>query len=143
MGLLTLGLALAASVGCSGGLKCVPVTGSVKVGEKAPEGVLVTLVPSGGKDDPTARPTGIVNADGTFALSTYDAANRAAVKGAPPGTYKVIFTWYPLHRPGEPSDPSAKPSVDKLGGRYADPERSTFEVTIKDEPTELGVIRLK
>ncbi|HEX4612403.1 MAG TPA: hypothetical protein VH092_29685 [Urbifossiella sp.] len=143
-GLAGIGLVLVASAGCSGGVKCVPVTGSLKVNDKPPEGLLVTLVPTGGNPDPTARPSGLVGADGTYTLSTYDAAARAVIKGAPPGTYKVILSWLPLRRPGDAVDPnpSGKPPADKLGGRYLSPELSTFEVTVKDEPTELALIKV-
>ena len=145
-GLLTLGLVLAASVGCSrSGAKCVPATGTLKVNDKPPEGLLVTLVPASGKDDPSARPSGIVGADGTYELSTYDAATRTPTKGAPPGKYKVILSWLPPKRPGDPVDPNptGRPPVDKLGGRYLDPDRSRYEVTVGDEPTELAPIHLK
>ena len=147
--LLALGLVLAASVGCSdSSLKCVPVTGSLLVHDKAPEGLLVTLVPAGGKDDPSSRPSGVVGADGTYTLSTYDAATRTAVKGAPPGTYKVIFSWLPEGRPGDPVDPDPtgrRPAskLGKLSGQYLSPERSLYEVTVGDEPTELAPIHLR
>lgn len=141
-GWLTLVLMLAGSMGCSGGVKCVPVSGSVRLNDKAPEGVLVTLVPVGGKDDPTSRPSGLVGPDGTYTLTTYDPANRTSVNGAPPGRYKVVLSWFPGRRPGEPSDPSGRQSGDKLGGRYVDPDRSAFEVTVRDEPTELAPIRV-
>ena len=139
-----LGLVLAASVGCSSGVKCVPVSGSVKVNDKPAQGLLVTLVPTAGKDDPSARPGGVVGADGTFELSTYDAATRTAVKGSPPGKYKVILSWIPESRPGDPvnPNPTGKPPGDKLGGRYLDPERSTYEVVVKDGPTKLEPIAL-
>ncbi|OWK35873.1 hypothetical protein [Fimbriiglobus ruber] len=126
-------------------MKCVPVTGSLKVSNKAPEGLLVTLVPTSGSDDPSSRPSGIVDADGTYKLSTYNAASRTGIKGAPPGKYKVILCWLPQRRPGDPVDPNptGKPPVDKLGGRYLNPERSTYEVTVKDEATELAPINLR
>lgn len=143
--LLAVGLALAASLGCGSGSKYVPVTGTLKVNDKPAEGAFLTLVPAGGDKDPSARPSAIVNPDGTYEISTYHPETRAVVKGAPPGKYKVIFSWLPLQRPGDPVDPNptGKAPVDKLGGRYTNPESSKHEVTVNDGPTELAPINLK
>ena len=133
--------ALVSMTGCSdAGKPYVPARGQVLVGGKPAEGVLVTLVPTSGDDDPGARPAGTVAADGSFSVASYDAAARKSHPGAPPGEYKVVLTWFPPAGLGT-LDPNVA-QVDKLGGRYRDPARSQFRVVVKETPTEFEPIRL-
>lgn len=142
-----LGLLLAAltlvSAGCSNaGRTYVPARGQLFVGDKPAEGALVVLVPAAGPDDPSARPSGVVGSDGSFALSTYDPETRKTHDGAPTGEYAVAITWYPQATVGSTGDREA-PKVDRLGGRYQDASRNSFRAKIDAPTTELEPIRLK
>ena len=129
--------------GCGGGDgKYVPVIGKLEVGGQPAEGAQVTLVPANAStNEQGSHPTGLVEADGSYKLSTYDPSRRKTYEGVAPGKYKVTITWIPPLHAGEKTDQKQRP-VDKLGGRYLDPQRSTFEVTVKDEPTELATIQV-
>lgn len=103
-----------------------PATGSVFVDGKPAEGVRVKLHPEGQHGDLDAlRPQATTNADGSFALGTYEDSD-----GAPAGRYIVTLFW-----PDVPPGPT--PPDDRLEGRYADPQRSSLSVTVNEEPTEL------
>jgi hypothetical protein len=135
-----------AFAGCTGGDgKYVPVTGKLQVRGQPAEGAQVTLVPTHAgvnNDEPISHPTGLVEADGSYELATYDPTRRKTHDGVPPGEYKVTITWMPPLHAGEKTAQKKGP-IDKLGGRYLNPERSTLTVTVKDEPTELAPINLK
>lgn len=131
--------ALASLCGCGGaGETYVPTRGQVLNGAKPAEGALVTLVPVDGKDRPISRPAGVVRADGSYSISTYEPATRTTHEGAPPGRYAVLVTWYPQATLGG-IDPSA-PQVDRLGGRYKDPNASPFHAEVQGATTELAPI---
>jgi hypothetical protein len=117
-----------------------PTSGQVFNGTKPAEGARVTLVPLDGKDDSAVRPSGIVGADGTFTVSTYDPATRKTHAGAPPGRYAVLVTWYP--QAGLDSPNRGEPKSDRLGGRYKDATTSPFRAEVTDSPTELAPIRV-
>jgi hypothetical protein len=61
--------------------------------------------------------------NGEFQLQSYHPGD-----GAPVGEYLVTFSW-----PDPPLTPdNDAPSVDKLQGRYADPKKSKYRVTIHE-----------
>jgi len=63
-------------------------------------------------------------------------------EGAPAGDYKVLLTWN-LPIPGaDPSD-SEPETFDKLGGRWATPEKSTLSATVQPPSTEIPRFDLK
>ncbi|QJW98939.1 hypothetical protein [Frigoriglobus tundricola] len=127
--------------GCGlGNTGATPTRGQVHTGSAPAEGVQVTLVPIDGKDEPASRPSGVVGADGTFTLSTYDPATRKSHEGAPPGKYAVLVTWYPPAGLGSSRD--GTPRADRLGGRYKDAATSPFRVEVTDAPTELAPIQV-
>ncbi|WP_020468061.1 hypothetical protein [Zavarzinella formosa] len=140
-GVATVALALA---GCTGGDgKYVPVIGKLQVGGQPAEGAQVTLVPTNASIiDPMSRPTGLVEADGSYKLSTYDPSRRKTYDGVPPGEYKVTIAWLPPLHVGEKADQKKRP-IDKLGGRYIDPAKSPYPVVVKEPRTELDLIDLK
>jgi hypothetical protein len=74
------------------------------------------------KDQTLARTAdGMVDADGSFLLSTYTADD-----GVPAGEYAVSVVWWnPL------VDEAGKPGPNLLPGRYATPESSALRVQIK------------
>ncbi len=129
---LALACLLALAAGCSGSKPApVPVTGSVSVAGKVPEGALVRLHPVGGPPD-AAKPLGYVQADGSFQLTT-----ERENDGAIPGRYTVTVEWRKKKKSQlEPDGP------DQLAGRYATVEKSKIEVTVGPGPTALAAIEL-
>jgi len=107
-----------------------PASGQVMINGAPPEGALVQLHPTGeGPDERNSRPWGLVQADGTFTLSTYESGD-----GAPAGAYKLTITW--------PVDPTVPSPSDRLGYRYARPERSPWRVEITEGENTLPPVEL-
>jgi hypothetical protein len=108
---------LATGCGDDNRLPLSPASGRVLVDGQRAAGIQVRLVPADRLDDPDAlRPFAVTGDDGSFRLGTYTMED-----GAPAGRYKAIIIW-PMPPPHD--------SSDRLGGRYNDPVRSTWDVTI-------------
>lgn len=110
-----------------------PVRGTVTFQKKPATKAIVVLRPvaPGSPNDPL--PHGEVGTDGTFRIGTFGAGD-----GAPAGEYVVTITW-----PEARTDPSGdEVTTDRLKGRFADPARSPWKVTIKEGENELGPFRL-
>lgn len=123
---------LACCVGCSDDWKAdtQPVEGRVTINGEPPEGALVHLYPVGEKVDIRgSRPWGMVEADGTYTLSTYELGD-----GAPVGEYTFTITW--------PVDPSTPSPTDRLGYAYSSAEKSDYGVTVVEGVTELEPIEM-
>jgi hypothetical protein len=116
---ITAGLALAALTGCPAAHKepVYPVKGQLYYREKPAGGAVVWLYPADAPEinklNPgnEVRPTGIVQEDGSFELSTYGVND-----GAPAGRYKVTVMWNKKTKDGK------EESV--LSAEYLDPNRS-------------------
>ena len=118
------------------GPELYPATGTVSYDGAAPEGASVMLLPSEG----SFKPTGLVQADGTFKLSTYFAPDDIR-EGAPAGQYVVAITWM-----GEPAEGEGRGGMDaknKLPAMYNDPATSPFKAEIKAGPNTLGPYEMK
>ncbi len=120
--------------GCgSDRLATVPVRGEVVVDGKPVAGVQVVLHPIGSEDPrlEKLRPTGRTAADGTYQIGTYEMAD-----GAPLAEYRITAEWYgggPGTTTSQSEDPeSATPAteVDRFGGRFANPDSSTFKANV-------------
>jgi hypothetical protein len=127
---------LLAAAGCSKGpLKTFPVTGELYVDGKPAESAFIYLYPAGGglaENAPTAY--GQVDKDGHYTLSSYGKDD-----GAPAGDYVVCFSW--RARSGLTKQRFDGP--DMLKERYNDKDKSTYKVTIKQEPNALPRYDLK
>lgn len=133
------------AIGCGEkGPELYPVKGEVFVQGKPAVGAMVILRP---KTPPTEDnvlskagfPRARVDENGAFEMSTL-----ANSDGAPPGEYGVLITWFPP--PAEDDgDGDAGPlsHIDRLGGRYGDPERPQFQATVAKEPTVIPKIELR
>jgi len=111
-----------------------PVTGQVLVDGQPAQRLSVTCHDVNRLDKQNVpRPVGLTGEDGKIEFSSYQKAD-----GVPQGEYVLTFTW------GEWDDYWKKFSgPDRLKGRYADPQKSTFRLTVKDRgPTDLGTIEL-
>jgi len=124
------------AVGCgSDRLATVPAEGTVRVDGKPVAGVQIVLHPVGTEDPRLVklRPTARTAADGTFAIGTY-----AMADGAPVADYVITAEWFgggPQASTSESDDPEAAAAatateVDRLGGRFANPETSRFKASI-------------
>ncbi len=112
-------------------LATVPVRGVVTVnGLPAPKLTVsfrAVEAPSGETAIYAANPSALTDADGTFALSTYQEGD-----GVAPGTYAVTLEWltYDALR-----NSYGKP--DRLKGRYADPKTTEFKVEVSGDEEAL------
>jgi hypothetical protein len=117
-------------LGCSGGdtIPTYPVSGRVLVGGEPAAGAFVVFHPTGEAVPDQVRPTAQVQADGSFALATNDAAD-----GAPAGEYAVTIEWYKLVQKG--GEAQAGPNV--VPPPYARPESTPIKVTIVENDNPL------
>lgn len=107
-----------------------PVHGSVRVDGQPAAGLIVTF----NNTDPkapgnAARPVGVVDEAGRFALSTDGDRDGAVV-----GDYVVTFFW--------PSDNTPN-AVDRLEGRFLDVARSQFRPKVEAKDNELAPFELE
>lgn len=123
-GLLSV-LCLAAFAGCSGGMpipRTVPVKGSVTSKGKPAPGMRVKFHPQFDIGAVKLIPYGETGAEGTFTLNTGQIGN-----GAPVGDYIVT-----IEKPRASSDAGGlEIEVDDLKGKYSDPAKSQFKVTLQ------------
>lgn len=125
--------------GCRGGEQrpeVYPVEGRLTVSGQPAEGALLSLHPVGGEnfDQRGSRPWATVEADGSFAVSTYGEGD-----GAPAGEYAVSVVWL--------ENPNSASPADKLDGRFANPQQSQWRVHVQEgenvlEPYSIEGVRL-
>ena len=112
-----------------------PVNGQVTVDGQPVRDLFVFLVPKGEKlprgEFPASRAQ--CREDGSFDITTYLEAD-----GAPQGDYAVTFEWLKFRQTG-----SSWVGPDKLNGRYSDPLKSEFLVTVGDSPVTIGPFELQ
>lgn len=114
-------------------VKLLPVTGLINVNGEPASGAHVTLHPVEQSAAGVVTPSGVVDANGAFILTTY-----APADGAPAGKYRVTVSWADLLKTG--SDPEY--GKEKLPARYQFPERSGLECEIGAKSSELLVFDL-
>ena len=127
----------ALAVGCDGGgisaPRTAPVSGTVLVKGKLTAGVKVTFHPQFDMGSVKFTPNGETNKNGLFNLST-----AASGDGAPPGNYVVTFE---LTRAG--ADKNGQDiDIDMWKGKFADPAKSSFKVSVKDGDNVLEAFKL-
>jgi hypothetical protein len=133
------GVVLVALLCCSCGgqqVKLYPVRGSVLFNGKPAAGATVVFHRVGASDAKSAEqaplPTGTVQADGSFTLTTPPLG-----EGAPAGEYQVAVVWLDRDRV---SAEGAAPN--KLPIRYSTPQGSGLKVQVNEGPTELPPFQL-
>ena len=112
-----------------------PVQGSVTVRNKPAVKAFVVLRPVAAGPSKEALPRGEVGPDGTFRIGTYSDAD-----GAPAGEYVVTITWPETRTDSKTGDEIIE---DRLGGRYADPAKSSLKVTVQAGSNDLPTFRLE
>jgi hypothetical protein len=131
-------LAAAALAGCSQTIAppaTVPVSGAVTLKGKAAPGVRVTLNPQFDMGKQKWAVTGETGADGAFKVGTGVPGN-----GAPPGDYIVTF-----EKPRTDTDRKQnylEIEVDDFKGKYSDPAKSAWKVTIVKGENKLDTFAL-
>lgn len=108
------------------------VTGKLLINGKPEASVLVRLNPVGSSDPDKKKPDGMTDAEGNFSIGTYEGSGD----GAPNGEYAVTFQW------GMRALMGGNYGGDKFAGKYIDPEKSEFKLTVAGEPIDMGVIEL-
>ena len=128
--LLLIATATLAGCGEDWQAKTYPAAGRLTINGQPAQGALVQLIPRGAApDERNSRPWGMVGADGTFQLSTYEPGD-----GSPPGDYGLTIAW--------PVDASKLGSPDRLAGKYAQGNPALPAVTLKAEPNQIPPIEL-
>jgi hypothetical protein len=108
-----------------------PVRGQVFVDGKPAGGATVFFNPV--EPDPDAvAPYGVVDADGSFSLTTY-----LTFDGAPAGEYVVT-----IRCPGPPQRREDERGPDRLKGLYSDPKTSALRATVLRKANEIQPFRL-
>ncbi|AMV27812.1 hypothetical protein VT84_25645 [Gemmata sp. SH-PL17] len=102
-----------------------PVSGSVFVNGNPAVGAVVTFHPAAPQGQNKLRPRGVVQADGTFRLTTYTTGDGAAT-----GDYAVTLYW------PEKDDPDLEARgievKDRFQNRFKDPSRPFKRVTVRE-----------
>jgi hypothetical protein len=127
---------LIALPGCSsdGRKKVYPVRGQILVDGKPAFEATVMFQPVDNAAPDRVNPTGMTDADGRFAISSYVKGD-----GAPPGDYIVLIEW--RERSGVLKSNFDGP--DRLKGKYYDEKKPPFRVTVEKQPLELPPFELK
>jgi hypothetical protein len=108
--------------------------GTITFHGQPPAGALVVLHPQGAAGPDAPRPIAHVQADGSFAATTFDTAD-----GAPAGEYVVTVEWQKLvNVRGE-----WQPGPNLLPARYASPATSDVIVRVVEGSNELAPIVLR
>jgi hypothetical protein len=115
-------------------LATYPAAGSVVFKGKPTPGALVVLHPQQelGKDVP--RPTGYVDKDGRFVLTTFKSGD-----GAPAGKYKLTIEWNKLVVKGK----DAEPGPNVLPPKYAQPNTTDVVVEIASGENQIPPLNLR
>jgi hypothetical protein len=120
---------------CSGrdeGKRVYPVRGKVLYLGKPAPGARVYLHPRDeANKSARIRPSGTVQEDGSFRLTTYQTDD-----GAPAGTYAVTVVWTDRGKRGDDDGKS------RLPDRYASPASSNLTVEVKETDNDLDTLNL-
>ncbi len=102
--------------------------------EQPAVGFRVVFHPLLEQEGPRFAPAGITDENGEFQLQSYRPND-----GAPAGDYVVTFSWPQSISTEDPDD--APRQIDRLRGRYDDPRKSQFRVTVREGKNSLEPVR--
>src|SRR5262249_16831045 len=130
------------SVSCGGSdrLPVYPVSGQVFYKGKPTPGAIVVFHPVGSGDLHSLRPSGVVQEDGTFLLSTY-----ASNDGAPEGEFLVAISREDADVKFDRRQTAPNPKslgAPRLPPAYAAAQTSKLRVTVQKGTNELSPFRL-
>jgi hypothetical protein len=112
-----------------------PVNGQVSFKGKPTPGALVVFNLVDNKDPRAPRPSGYVQADGSFSLRTYP-----GTEGAPEGEYTVSIVWTD---PKDIPDRSTSEVPNKLPAIYANPRTSKLHAKVQPGADNRPTFRLE
>jgi hypothetical protein len=140
--LLFLGIAswVVAASGCGDDgdrIQVYPVEGKVLVNGQPAQGATVALYPTSSAlaEARLPPPTGTVDANGEFRLTSYESND-----GAPAGEFQVTIVW---PEPPPPNPVGVFEQKDRLRGRYANPQTSKLTATVEAGGGELPPFELQ
>lgn len=136
VGMLTSALLVGCGEQAPSGPQPYPVKGQVTFQGKPAAGFRVSFYPLFEQSGPKFAPSALTDENGQFALRSYQPGD-----GAPPGDYAVTFSW-PQSVPG-PDPDDAPQEVDRLKGRFGNPQQSAFKVTVQEGENMLEPFALK
>lgn len=126
-------LTIVCLIGCGGDdwqAVTYPARGTILINGQAPVGAVVELRAAAESPDVrNSRPWAIVQADGSYELSTYERGD-----GAPAGDYKLTVRW--------PPDVNQPSMADRLAGAYANAKKSPWTVTVRAADNTLPPIEI-
>ncbi|MGD9645954.1 MAG: hypothetical protein AB7U73_09585 [Pirellulales bacterium] len=125
------------AAGCSkepARLATFPAAGTVAFQGKPTPGAMVVLHPEQALGSDVPRPSGYVDKEGRFVLTTFKSGD-----GAPAGKYKLTIEWNKLIVKG----PDAEPGPNVLPAKYAQPATSDLIVEIAAGPNQLPPVKLR
>jgi hypothetical protein len=108
-----------------------PVRGKVFYQEKPTRGALVFLHPLDGSKLRGRQPRGLVGADGSFRVTTYEPND-----GAPAGKYAVTIVWQNKPEAGDSEEENLLPP------RYLSPATSGLQIEVREGDNELPPFQL-
>lgn len=115
--------------------RTVPVAGTVLVKGRATANVKVTFHPQFDMGKVKYTPSALTDKAGHFVLST-----GAANDGAPPGLYVVTFELPRIE--SDRKNSGIEIEVDAWNGKFSDPAKSTWKVTVEAGKAELEAFKL-
>ncbi len=112
-------------VGCGGPREAAvyPVAGTLTASGQPAANAMIAFHPLDQAGSQTVLPVASTGPDGTYRLRTY-----AAGDGAPAGEYAVTVVWPDDSQPRDECEDDV--THDRFEGRYADPARSPWRVTV-------------
>jgi hypothetical protein len=124
---------VATLVGCGESwVEVFPVSGTVKFDGQTPHGAQIVLHPVAPPGPDAVAPTGSVNADGSFVITSYTNGD-----GAPPGEYAATIQWYKF------DEKLGGPGGNVLPAEYATPKTTPIKVSVQaGGPTQLEPITI-
>ncbi len=128
------GFAVLSLCSCGPPVKVHPASGKVFVDGEPAVGALVVLHPIDPASKAAVKPSGRVDAAGTFALSTFRSRD-----GAPVGEYVVAIAWFDDE---SKADPQTGEIPTKARADYADPATSPLRARIDAGKNEIPVFQL-
>jgi len=112
-----------------------PVSGKVTVDGLPAEGAQVVLHPASNSTSHGVSSQGIVERDGAFQTTVYEAGD-----GAPAGDYVVTVQWFNVLTG---SDGAGARGPNVIPREYSNPTTSPIKVTVSSSPNELAPIEIK
>jgi hypothetical protein len=117
-----------------------PVKGRLLVQGQPAAGARLALTPTENADPALWKmgyPTAIVQADGSFAFSSYEEGD-----GAPAGNYKLIASWIEGDTGIPDEDESTSPQKQLLDVKYTHPDTTPWSIVVEPKTNQLDTLEV-